>query len=99
MTKGLTLLVFLCSGGVALAQETAVQLTFESCRACHGSDTGGGAIPTLQGLSYEDLLERMKSFAEAEGSATIMHRFAVGLSAAEIESLARYVSSRKDPSQ
>ena len=92
MFKGVTLFAFLAVSGAAAAQDTPEQITYISCRSCHGMGEGEGAIPAIRGRPYEDLVATLQSFTQQGGASTIMHQFMVGFSDAEIVSLARYVS-------
>jgi len=91
MFKGMTFFAFFVLSGAASAQGTPEQISYVSCRSCHGSGEGEGAIPAIRGRPYEDLLTALQSFSQP-GPWTIMHQFVVGFSDTEIESLARYVS-------
>lgn len=91
MAKGLTLGVFVGTAGMALGQAAPDQITYLSCSVCHGGDPSG-SIPEIRGLPYDRLLSSLRGFDGASDSSTIMHRFVAGLTPAEIDSLARYVS-------
>lgn len=91
--KVLTFILPLIMGGAVCAADTVAQISYESCKVCHGIGEGEGAIPSIEGKSFEALLAALMLFSRAEGSSTIMHQFLPGFTDAEIEDLARYVSS------
>ncbi len=95
MRKILTSCLFLCAGGAALAQGTAEAVLSASCLTCHGDGQGEGAIPAIAGRPYEELMTALAGFDGT--TATIMHRFTAGLTAEEIEALARHISEGGSP--
>lgn len=99
MLKRLTSCLFLCAATGALAETTAEAVTFASCALCHGDGAGEGAIPAINGQPYEELRTKLHGFAGTEAEGTIMHRFVTGLTAEEIEDLARYVSGLEGPAR
>lgn len=97
--RGAISILFLITGGAAHSQNAIAQISYESCTVCHGSNGDERAIPSIEGRSYETLLAALTRFSQAEGSSTIMHQFMPGFTSAEIEDLARYVSSLEGESE
>ena len=64
------------------------------CRACHGQNFEGGApAPRLAGLSYENLVASMNSFADGHRTNNLdMPGFMRALSESERDAMARYLS-------
>ena len=95
MVKIGTLLIGLGAAWPALAQSSPEAITYASCAVCHGSG-GDRAIPAIAGRPADEVQAELTKFAAGEAGSTIMHRFAVALTPAEIEGLARYVSGLKE---
>jgi cytochrome c553 len=92
MLRTLPVLFFFCTGGAAIAQATTEEITYLSCRICHDAAGPATSIPVLKGRSYEELIEKLNTFIGEADVSTIMHRFASGFTAAELDNLARYIS-------
>jgi sulfide dehydrogenase cytochrome subunit len=78
----------------ARAQEANPQLLTISCSGCHGP--GGhstGAIPSIFGRSAESIAESLRAFREGKRPATVMARIAKGYTDAEIDRVAREIST------
>lgn len=82
-------IVVTLSGPVLAGSE---ELTMVSCSMCHGSTGSEASIPTINGRDSQELLALMFSFASGDTTATIMHRFLLGMSNEELELLAAYIS-------
>jgi cytochrome c553 len=65
------------------------------CKACHGQNFEGGApAPRLAGLSYEYLIEAMRSFADGKRTNNLdMPGFMRALTDSQREAIAHYLSS------
>lgn len=97
MLRALTTCICLFTGAAAVAQGVQDAIVFESCILCHGQAQTDPPIPPIAGRPRDDLLARMTGFAGAAETSTIMHRFMVGLTPAEMESLADHISRQQGP--
>lgn len=93
MIKPLISCLFACLPIGASAQTEAEAMTYGSCLMCHGGDDISGSIPPLAGKSQADLVAAMTAFAVPGQAGTIMNRFVAGLTAEEMDRLARYIAS------
>jgi sulfide dehydrogenase cytochrome subunit len=78
----------------ASAQNANPQLLTLSCAGCHGP--GGhtrGATPSIYGRSGASIAETLRAFREDKRPATVMNRIAKGYSDAEIDAVAREIST------
>jgi len=66
------------------------------CETCHRAD--GADIPLIHGRPADELARSLRAFP-AQADATVMHRIAAGLSAAEIDAVARALSQAPAPSE
>ena len=64
-----------------------------TCAACHRLDGHDRAIPSIVGLSEEQLVTAMRAFKSGERSGPIMRLMARSLSDEEIAILARYFAA------
>lgn len=99
MFRSLSLSLLICAGGVVPIHASPTEITYDACRICHDASTGESAIPAIAGQPRDTLLAKMQTFHDGSGDATIMHRFLVGMSADEIDSLAGYISSQESEAQ
>jgi cytochrome c553/uncharacterized membrane protein YedE/YeeE len=84
------LLGALCLLAALPAQAQDMPLLAETCSACHGTDGhGSGAIPAIAGKPVAELRTALMEFNDGRREATVMDRIARGLSAPQIEELAR----------
>jgi cytochrome c553 len=90
-------ITFLIALSVGAASAERVEIDYLSCQVCHGVASTDSSIPAIQGRPLEDLQALLNSFATSASETTIMHRFMVGTTDAERESLARYISQLKVP--
>jgi len=97
MLRALTTFMFLFTGAAAIAQGVQDVIVFESCIICHGQAQTDHPIPPIAGRPRDELLARMSGFAGAAETSTIMHRFVVGLTPAEMENLADHISRQQRP--
>lgn len=99
MLKSVPVILLMSTGTAAFAQSGKDAITYMSCHVCHDGGAEANAIPAIAGMSYETLHDKLMGFTKAGDGSTIMHRFVAGLSAAEIESMARYISNLEGRSQ
>jgi sulfide dehydrogenase cytochrome subunit len=93
-----TLLGLFVFSTVAAAQDLDAQGLADACTSCHGvNGRSAGSIPSIGGLDEAALLAQLRSFRDPQTAATIMNRIVRGYSDAELETLARYFSSKKPP--
>jgi cytochrome c553 len=91
--------VFLLGAGVGHAESSPEEITFQSCRVCHGAAAGETGIPAIEGRAYDDLLASLMSLGGTTDKSTIMHRFSAGQSREELEALSRYISDLDGPNK
>ena len=75
-----------------------VELLAASCASCHG--TRGQSVagtPSLAGLDKLYFLQRMSQFVTNSRISTVMHHYARGYTADEIEMLAIFFSEQTKP--
>jgi cytochrome subunit of sulfide dehydrogenase len=83
----------------ASAQQIDGRVIASSCMNCHGP--GGkspGDIPSIAGKSEDYIKSAMMDFRDGKrtgASATVMPRFAKGLSEAEIAAVSKYIATLK----
>jgi cytochrome c553 len=66
----------------------------QACVVCHGPDgQSSGAIPSLKGISAQQLRTAMLAFRTGERTGTVMNRLARGLDEDDIEAVSQYFSS------
>jgi cytochrome c553 len=85
-------LAFLVSMGSACAQSPAPPGAL-SCSGCHGA--AGLEIPSLSGLSADQITEAMGAFKSGGRPATLMNRLAKGFSEAETRAIAQWLASQR----
>jgi cytochrome c553 len=85
-----SVLAFLFSLGSACAQSPAPPGA-SSCSGCHGA--AAGEIPSLSGLSADEIAEAMGAFKSGARPATVMNRLAKGFSEAETRAIAQWLAS------
>lgn len=90
------LLVSLCvlgSSPVLGVEINQGMMLANSCAACHGTDgKSPGAIPSINGKSFEFIVKSLKSFREGTRPSTIMGRQALGYTNEEIILIAKHFS-------
>jgi len=70
-------------------------LLAQPCMACHGTDGHSqGAIPPLNTLSSEYILQSLQLFKSGQRHATLMNRIAKGYSDEELQILADFFGTR-----
>jgi sulfide dehydrogenase cytochrome subunit len=63
-----------------------------ACAACHGPNGHSqGAIPSIDTLSRENMIDALRTFRSGERQGTIMNRIAKGLSDDDIDAIAAQV--------
>jgi len=87
-----TVLAFLFSMGSACAQSPAPSGAL-SCSGCHGA--AGGDIPSLSGLSADEITEAMGAFKSGARPATLMNRLAKGFNETETRAIAQWLASQR----
>lgn len=86
--------IALLAGEPARAQDADPQLLSISCAGCHGtSGHSPGAIPSIYGRSAASIAESLRAFRDGKQSATVMNRIAKGYTDAEIDTVAREIST------
>jgi cytochrome subunit of sulfide dehydrogenase len=85
---------------LAAAQSASVALhaktTAASCANCHGTNgkaVEGSAVPSLAGMSRENMITQMKAFKEGTRPATVMHQLAKGFTDVQIDQIATYFAA------
>ena len=87
-----SLFIFGVVDGVA-ADPRSAELA-ATCASCHGLHGRRRGIPTLLGISREELARAMADYRSGARSSTIMHAVASSFSDAEIAALARYFAAQ-----
>jgi len=78
----------------AAAQNANPQLLTVSCSGCHGpAGHSPGAIPSIYGRTSASIAEALRDFRDGKRPSTVMVRFAKGYTDAEIDTVAREISS------
>jgi sulfide dehydrogenase cytochrome subunit len=97
-----TLAVAFAAAPFAASAQTQDALYVKSlaatCANCHGTDgntAAGSPLPTLAGMSRDNLVAQLKAFRSGARPATIMHQLSRGYSDAQIEQLAAYFAAQK----
>ncbi len=85
-------LAFLFSIGSACAQSPAPPGAL-SCSGCHGA--AGVEIPSLSGLSADEINEAMGAFKSGARPATLMNRLAKGFNEAETRAISQWLASQR----
>ncbi len=99
MRKSVPVILLTMMGTAVFAQTGMVEITYISCHVCHDGRTEANEIPDIAGMSYETLRDKLMAYGQTGGNSTIMHRFVAGLSTAEIDSMARYISTLEGRTQ
>jgi len=63
-----------------------------SCSGCHGA--AGVEIPSLSGLSADEIAQAMGAFKSGARPATLMNRLAKGFSESETRAIAQWLASQ-----
>jgi len=87
-----TVLAFLFSMGSACAQSPAPPGAL-SCSGCHGA--AGVEIPSLSGLSADEITEAMGAFKSGARPATLMNRLAKGFNETETRAISEWLASQR----
>jgi len=81
--------------GMASATDYRPAMLANPCAGCHGPDGDSpGSIPSLKGLSAEEIASGMKAFKADRRKGTVMNRIAKGYTDEEIELMASYFSPK-----
>jgi cytochrome subunit of sulfide dehydrogenase len=90
----LTMLLWIPAAGLADPLISRGRLLANACATCHGAEgRSTGAIPSLQGLSANQVRESLFAFRRGEQSGTAMNRITQGLTESDIEAVAAYVAA------
>ena len=98
LSMGASLVVSVAERGFAADNDQGAQLA-ATCAACHRLDGHDRGIPSIVGLSEEQLVTVMRAFKSGERSGPIMRTVARSLNNEEIAILARYLAARGKESQ
>lgn len=83
----------------ALGQNTDPNLARNlaaTCANCHGTTGQSVApMPTLAGLSKDNIARAMRDFRDGKRPATVMHQLAKGYTDAQIDLIAGYFAAQK----
>lgn len=78
----------------AHAQNASPQLLTVSCSGCHGpAGHSPGAMPSLYGRTSDSIATALRDFRDGKRPSTVMVRFAKGYTDAEIDAVAREIST------
>jgi cytochrome subunit of sulfide dehydrogenase len=98
LSMAASLVVSFAKRSLAADDDQGAQLA-ATCAACHRLDGHDRGIPSIVGLSEEQLVIAMGAFKSGERSGPIMHAVARSLSNEEIAILARYFAARGKETQ
>ena len=92
----LVLVIALCYFSSGYTQPVNPDALAFPCMACHGPEGNSlGGIPSLNGLSYEQIKDSLRAFKMRQRQGVIMNRIANGYSNEQIEILAHYFAHLK----
>lgn len=94
--RALAVVVFgLIQSLMSCRADVAVQLIALNCMTCHRSDapSSKGDIPTLDGLSEQQISQALLDFKYDLTGATLMPRIAKGYSDEELRSVAAFIAN------
>ncbi len=100
ITAVMTGLMVLGSGAALAGGDAAAGKTkYAMCKGCHGANgvSKNPNYPTLAGKSADELTKKLKGYRSKEIKNPTMNAMAAGLSDADIDNLAAYLSSQKAP--
>lgn len=83
-----------CVGAVHAADAAYGEYLAAECATCHREEAANPAIPPLQGLSHDRLVDALEAYRNGTRRSDIMRSVARSLSDAQIEALAAYFSRR-----
>ncbi len=86
------IIAFLVSMGPACAQSPAPPGAL-SCSGCHGAV--GLEIPSLSGLTADQITEAMGAFKSGARPTTLMNRLAKGFNEAETRAISQWLASQR----
>ena len=79
----------------ALATDYRAATLANPCAGCHGPDGDSpGSIPSLKGLSADEIASSMKAYKADRRKGTVMNRIAKGYTDEEIDLMAGYFSRK-----
>lgn len=83
-------------GQMAYAATPTGQMLAYTCVGCHGNKgESKGAIPSIDGLSAEQMVQAMQDYRSDKRPGTVMNRIAKGYSDEEIKAMSDYFASAK----
>lgn len=92
ITSGVLLLIT----GNSLADDYRPAMLANPCAGCHGTDGNSpGPMPSLKGLSNNDIVSAMKAFKADQRKGTVMNRIAKGYTDEEIELIAKHFAATR----
>ncbi len=81
--------------GTTLATDYRPAMLANPCAGCHGPDGDSpGAIPSLKGLSADEIASSMKAYKADRRKGTVMNRIAKGYTDEEIDLMASYFARK-----
>ncbi len=92
----ISLFFFFSSGSLAEPDPKQIESLVFTCYTCHGTDgESPGDMPSLKGVSAEEIKEKLLAFRQDQNDPTIMNRIAKGYSEDEINRIADYLAALK----
>ena len=89
-------LFLFASPSFAEPMEKQIESLVFTCYTCHGTDgESPGDMPSLKGVSAEEIKEKLLAFRQDQNDPTIMNRIAKGYSEDEINRIADYLAALK----
>lgn len=83
-------------GHPAYAGTPTGQMLAYTCVGCHGNDgKSKGAIPSIDNLSAEQMVQAMQDYKSDKRPGTVMNRIAKGYDDQEIKAMADYFANLK----
>lgn len=80
---------------IAAATDYRPAMLANPCAGCHGPDGDSpGSIPSLKGLSAEEIATGMKAYKADRRKGTVMNRIAKGYTDEEIDLMASYFARK-----
>lgn len=86
-------LVLLASHAGAGADDGQGPQIAAMCASCHGPSGSDRGIPAIAGLDEEKIIKAVRAYRANEQPSHVMHAVALGLTEAELTSVARYLAA------
>ncbi len=91
------MIIALCHFSSVHAQSLNPEALAFPCMACHGPEGESlGSIPSLKGLSYDQIKDSLLAFKMRQRQGVIMNRIASGYSDGQMHILANYFAHLKN---